>query len=539
MQYIKMNTSSSHQFIHLLLSTILFLLLTLPKVSNSQSGSFVYLEDEKFMLEGKEYFPLAVTYAVATIKDIHGNFHISPTVAYCNYKNCGKGAPGFNCGADSAEWRANIKKHLDKIAEMGFNTIRLVGLSVKYRPDELNSKAMESNNYFSQEDPNKLKCYTKNKAYTIKRKTFKRQAGLMEEFVDIVKEFNTQHPENKFKVIILVGTGGLQDYSWRYTKYLSYLGKTFSKEPVVFAYEINSEPYHLGYPKYEKNQKYERAENFAQWYYALKEEAPLQLITFGAMVQDVLNWDAQCFPVDFINFHLYPNLKRNFDSMEAEKYKSILKWFSEAYDKPWIIGETSLAGNDVAHKENSKIATEEQQKEFAFSSLAYTKYYGGIGYIWWQYKEVPWFNISHPKSQNNYYGLVRRKDKNENHKIAVEAFQAFDPFDKCLTCFDPDPDVLINPYNYPSLNIEGKVTTPDGKPVKNVYINCKSKNKNYYTFTDENGRFKVYTAPDIVIFQLSASYPGMTVIQLGSWGGSNLDSKLNLKIDYLDKNQLP
>lgn len=539
MQHNLKNTSLSHKFFSFLLTLILSMFLILPNTSFSQQNSFVYIENNKFMLDGKEYFPLAVTYSVTTIKDIHGNFHISPAVAYCSYHNCGPGFPGFNCGSDSVEWKARILKQIDKIAEMGFNAIRLLGLSVNYQPEKVNSRTLESINYYVQEDPDQLKCYTKKKPYKIKRKTYGRQIDLIEEFVDIVKEYNEQHPENRFKVFILTGTGGLQDYSWRYSKYLSELGKRFSKEPVVFAYEINSEPFYLGNPYHERDKKYERAQNFAQWYYSLKEEAPNQLITFGALLKDVLNWDAQCFPVDFINVHLYPDLKVDFDSREAERYKSTLKWFSEAYDKPWIIGETSLAGNDIAHKKNSKIATEEQQKEFAYSSLAYTRFYGGTGYIWWQYKEVPWFKDSHPKAQNNYYGLVRKKDDNENHKVAAEAFQNFNPSDECLTCFDPSPEAYYNPYNYPFLNIEGFISKPDGKPVKNAYITYSSENKNYYTFSDEKGNFKIYTPPDEIISQLFASFPGMTVIELGKWKGPKLGPTLNLEIDFLDKNQLP
>jgi len=192
------------------------------------------------------------------------------------------------------------------------------------------------------------------------------------------------------------------------------------------------------------------------------------------------------------------------------------------------MGETSLAGNDIAHKQNPLISTEEQQKEFAYSSLAYTRYYGGIGFVWWQYKEVPWYKNSSPKAHENYYGLVRKKDKNENHKIAVEAFQSFDPSDKCLTCFDPDPEVFFNPYNYSFLNIEGIITTSDGKPVKN-----------FYTFSDKKGRFKIYTDPDDIIYQLFASYPGMTVVELGYWRGPKLDSNLKLEINFLDKDRLP
>ena len=152
---------------------------------------------------------------------------------------------------------------------------------------------------------------------------------------------------------------------------------------------------------------------------------------------------------------------------------------------------------------------------------------------------MPWTKVTNPKARANYYGLVRMKDEKERHKAAVEAFLEFDPFAKCYTCFDPSPEIYDNPKGYQFLNIKGRIATPDGKPVKNVYILCKSKIESYYTFSDENGEFKIYSKPNDHIFTLNASFPGMTVIQLGKWGGPKLGPELNLKIEFLDKDQLP
>jgi hypothetical protein len=522
------------------LPVLLFLsLLNSPETSFSQSDSFVYLKDGKFMLDSSEYFPLAISYSLDIVKDINGNFFISPCGGYCKWGQCGKKNSRFYCGTNILEWKSKIKKHIDKISEMGFNVIRVLGFGVSYNPDKKNTNTLFSNYYHSQEDPDKLYCFKRYKGYKINRKTTDKHIDLVEEFVEIIREHNNEFPDNQLKIMMTTGTGGLQYFSWKYTKFLTTLGERLKNYPEIFAFEINFEPYYLGYPKYEINKKYERAENFAQWYNALKEAAPSQLITFGALLHDVMNWDAQTFPVDFINLHLYPVLKNPYDSREFERYKCILKWFSEAYDKPWIIGETGLGGNTVASRQNSNIPTEEQQKEFAYSSLAYSRWYGGIGYAWWQYKEVPWVGVKAPKARSNYLGLVRMKDEKERHKAAAAAFLEFDPFAKCYTCFDPDTEIYYNPKGYQFLNIKGRITMPDGQPVRNVYIRCKSKNESYYTFSDENGEFKIYTISHDHIYSLSATYPGMTVIQLGQWGGPKLDPELNLQIEFLDKSLLP
>jgi len=533
------DVSFSPLFTTVILSLVFYLLLSSSNISYSQQNSFVYLKDGKFMLDTIEYFPLAVSYDVKIIKDINNNFYISPAGGYCKWGDCGKYNSDFYCGTNIKEWKSEIRKHVDKISEMGFNCIRLVGLLARQNRNATGSNYLASNKYRIQYDPNNLRCFKRHKGYKINRKTFNKHADLIEEFVKIVKEHNNTYPLKPLKVMISTGNGGLQNFSWLYTKYLTVLGERFKDDPTVFAYELNFEPYYLGNPKYEINKKYENAESFAQWYYALKDVAPSQLITFGAILHDVFNWDARSFPVDFINFHKYPAIKNTYDSQEFERYKCILKWFSEAYNKPWIIGETGLGGNDVASRQNPNIPNEEQQKEFATSSLAYSRWYGGIGYAWWQYKEVPWKKVTDPKARSNYLGLVKMKDEHENHKVAAESFINYDPFENCHTCFDPSPEIYYNPYGYQFLNIKGRITTPDGKPAKNVYIVCKSKNESYYTFSNDNGEFEIFSKPNDVIFTLRASYPGMTVIKLGEWGGAKLDPELNLQIDFLDKSLLP
>lgn len=537
---IKINIESfSNQLLRLNFTFLFIVIFILPNISSAQQNSFVYLKDGKFMLDSTEYFPLTLNYAVDIVKDINGNFYISPHAQYCNWRNCGEGNFGFNCGTNVLEWKTKIGKHIDKIAEMGFNTIRLVGIGLKYNPDQARSGALVTDVYRTQNDPDNLHCLSKDKRIKINRKTINRQVDLYESFVQIVREHNSALPDKQLKVILTTGTGGLQYVSWKYTKFLSTLGDRFKNDPTVFAYEPNFEAYYLGYPKHEINQKYERAEDFAQWYYALKEVAPSQLVTYGASLRDVFNWDAKIFPVDFISLHLYTSNNQDYNSREFELYKCRLKWFSEAYDKPWIIGETGIGGNDIANRQNSRVPTEEQQKEFASSSLAYVRWYGGIGYAWWQYKEVKWFSITHPKARSNFLGLVRMKNINEVHKEAVESFLKFDPFVDCYTCFDPDPEIYYNPNAYEFLNLKGRIVTKEGKPVKNAFISCKSENENYSTFSDKNGEFNLYTTPNDHIYSLLASFPGMTVVQLGKWNGPKLDAELNLTIDFLDKDLLP
>ena len=529
---------------HVILS-ILFLCYTVH-ATIGQPPAFIYMEKGKFYLECEEYYPLTCVYLLDIIKDLNGEFHIAPHSQYCQKSNCWKGA--FSCGENALEWKRKIRKHLDTIAAMGFNTIRLNGLAIRghYSIKDSDVVDLVSNRYLVQYSSKNPLCYLTNDTvrFRIEPSTFARQGDLFEDFLQIVAEHNEAFPERLLRVTLLTGVGGLQKHVEEYASYLSYMGNRFKNNPLVMAYEINSEPFGLGYPEYEVGNKYEVADAFSYWYTVLKNVAPLHYVTLGINMVDAYNWDAQIIPMDFINVHWYPDKAEPYSSDEFERHKAALQWFSESYDKPWIIGETGLWANDRVHSFNKFIATENQQKEYAQGSLIYARWYGAIGYTWWQYKELSWQKDDIARATANFHGLVYREDTNQTYKIAAEAFKTFNPYLNCDTCRNASDIFQVNPEGYPTLKLQGSLRTPRGEPVKNAFIRARGKTDKEYTlyrtFSNANGLFRIYTKSTDEIYKVSVSYPGMGYTDtvkyyLTNPPGQNLD----LTIDPLDPDLIP
>jgi hypothetical protein len=504
------------------------------------------MEKGKFYLECEEYYPLACVYLLDVIKDMNGEFHIAPHSQYCQKSNCWKGA--FSCGKDEVEWRKRIRKHLDTIAGMGFNTIRLNGLAIQGHYSISDSVVVDlvSNRYLIQYSAKYPLCYLTNDTvrFPIKPSSFARQGDLFEDFLQIVGEHNAAYPDKSLRVTLLTGVGGLQKHVKEYASYLSYMGNRFKHNPLVMAYEINSEPFGLGYPQYEAGNKYEVAQAFSYWYAELKKVAPMQYITLGVNMVDAYNWDAQIIPMDFINFHWYPDKAKPYAGKEFQRHKAALQWFSDSYDKPWIIGETGLWANDRVHAFNKSIATEKQQKEYALGSLTYSRWYGAIGYTWWQYKELSWQKDSVVRATANYHGLVYREDTNQAYKMAAGAFKRFNPHMHCDTCFNASSAIHLNPEGYQSSRLQGSVRTSMGEPVQNAFIRAIGKTGKVYTlyrtFSDANGLYNIHAKSTDDIYQVSVSYPGMTYNDTVKYYLTNPPGhNLNLTIDPLDPDRIP
>ncbi len=511
-----------------------------------QTPAFIYMEQGKFYEECEEYYPLTCVYLLDIIKDLNGEFHIAPHSQYCQKSNCWKGA--FSCGKNEMEWKKKIRKHLDTIAAMGFNTIRLNGLAVQGHYNIRNSVVADlvSNRYLVQYSSKNPLCYLTNDTvrFRIEPSAYARQGDLFEEFLQIVSEHNKAFPDKFLRVTLLTAVGGLQKHVEEYASYLSYMGNRFKDNPLVMAYEINSEPFGLGYPQYEVGNKYEVANAFSYWYTELKKAAPMQCVTLGINMVDTYNWDAQIIPMDFINVHWYPNKSEPYNSKEFQRHKAALQWFSESFGKPWIIGETGLWANDRVHSFNNYIANEKQQKEYAQGSLIYARWYGAIGYTWWQYKELSWQKDDVAGATANFHGLVYREDTLQSYKAAAEAFKSFNPYLQCDTCHNASPDVHVNPEGYPTSKLQGSVRTSLGEPVQNAFIRAKGKTGKahtlYRTFSDANGFYRIYGKTTDEIYKVSVSYPGMTYADTVKYYLSSppgLD--LNLTVDLLDPDRIP
>ena len=185
-------------------------------------------------------YPMVVPLPVDVIRDINNNFHITGCYNYCpdTTTNC------RSCGNDTTSWWGAIENHLSTISDMGFNVVRLNGLSIKYVDDSINTvydttgtlidTSLIMQNVYVQ-DPNDLYCFMKDimgdvikENYVFNNTTFERQAKLIAEFVNVVKKYNANEPEHRrLRITITTGTGTLVLKTDVYKDYLIYLGNYF------------------------------------------------------------------------------------------------------------------------------------------------------------------------------------------------------------------------------------------------------------------------------------------------------------------------
>ena len=526
-------------------------LIVLPATLFTQENPFIFMENNKFYHQCEEFYPVFVNYRVEITKDLQDDFHIAPYRYYCTPNDC---VPTwYSCGTNFNEWHDELKVHLEKIVDLKFNTIRLLGLGISYDDDYMNTgdEVLKSSDIYVQQqsDPN---CYITEEGLIINDGMFEHQGDLLQELIDIIKNNDID-----LKLIILIGGSGVEMLSDDYSAYLSYMSERFKDEPIIFGYDLYNEPVWHSYPQNPSPDKYERTETCLQWYNAIKLNAPSHFVTIGSERFDVFDWDPGILPVDFISFHLFYDKKEGDDyeiEPAKEKYKVWLKWMSESFNLPiYIYGETGFPGINTVPLHPS-VGTEEEQKEWAEFSLKYTRWYGTEGYSWWFYKDVTWYNNNSPFAVSNYKGIVYNENDtlsdDEISKPVGTIFENYDPYIPCTDCSHPDDETYYNPNpkNYTTTALDGHVQRSDGTPVKNVFIQGLildqsisvngNEDESSMAITNEQGDYLLHTSFDYFRVQrIKFSYPGMELKKEEAWN-TGLTSPVDITIDDLDASQI-
>lgn len=105
-------------------------------------------------------------------------------------------------------------------------------------------------------------------------------------------------------------------------------------------------------------------------------------------VREVLEWDPNLMSVDFLSFHPY--------EYEPNQVLSEIYWYGKYVKIPWMIGETGVPADDDSVKYNI-------QTLFAEKTLLQTFNCGGLGYSWWQFKDVQWLDF-----HQDYLGVINQ-----------------------------------------------------------------------------------------------------------------------------------
>ena len=232
-----------------------------------------------------------------------------------------------------------------------------------------------------------------------------------------------------------------------------------------------------------------------RWQNIVKQHAPHQLTTIGLACQrEVYEWDPNLMNVDFISFHPY--------EYEEDQVRNELYWYYKYVKKPWIIGETGIPSN------NDSIPYENQVK-FAEKTLLQNLNCGGMGYSWWQFKDVEWGGY-----HQNFLGVVNRDGETKTSKgetvpgtpkPVTKTIGQFNTAQKKGPC-----ECLDNYYNFSSNNkfrVTGRLVDEDGKPLEGGGILAWDEwwINHHVTSTKPDGTFELYSEYKFYHWMVSAT----------------------------------
>jgi hypothetical protein len=439
--------------VFILFSVAAILYLSFP-INSKQH--FISVKDNKFRLNGKDFYPVALNYLVS----LHAGgkeLWAAPSTSYdvdslhelLNKDSCIKG----------------LRADLHLIKQMGFNTVRIVGIGEEGADDSKRRSEIALWAHCGKNRDTSIVLSNKE----MYNKYFDALTGLFKEVNDA-----------GLKIIFLVRMRpGVETTHDHVRKIVTH----FKNDTSIMAYDLYNEPLYFDH---EARKKPEVDSIVKSWHKMLKMYAPNQMFTIGLEgIREVFEWDPNILDVDFISLHPY--------EFEPGQVMNELYWYGKYIKKPWMIGETAIPANNDS-------VTYEEQKIFAQKTLKQANDCGASGYSWWQYKDVDWHTY-----RANYMGVVTRtgetKITKENLKIkgtvkpVAEAFQKFIPFEKKDSCI-----CLPNYYNYS----EGKASRIIGRlidevtnqPIKGGVALGWDKDwvHSYHTITKDDGSFELLGA---------------------------------------------
>jgi hypothetical protein len=428
--------------------------------------NYVSIENKRFSLNGKYFYPIAVNYVATLLTD--GNNYWASTS--WDYYTTGAVQPIIK---DSSLLR--LKADMQLIKQMGFNTVRIVGIGEEsVNNNEISVRAVGNNfikNVILKDD-----------------ESYKKYFDALEEMLKIVDK-------EGLKVILLLRINKPDAFI---EKHLRKLVFRFRNNTTIMAYDLFNEPLYFDEPIRTKEEIYEMTR---RWHKSIKLNAPNHLVTIGlASLREVFEWDPNIIDVDFVSFHPY--------EYEPEQVRNELAWYGRYVQKPWMIEETAIPAD------NDSVSYEEQKK-FAHKTLKQAYNCGALGYTWWQYKDVHWEDYF-----SSYLGVINRTGETKTIKDNLivqgtvkpmaEEIKKFDPTAKKDSCL-----CLTNYYNYSNgkaCRIKGRLIDENDDPIEGGVILAWNQwwSHSYHTITKVDGSFELLGTFAFYHWMASATRYSMT-----------------------------
>lgn len=419
----------------------------------SHHSGFAEIKNEKITIDDTVFHVVAINYKITLRKDSSGIYFPN---RFIGYEPSNKFL--YNDPARSLD---QIIRDFELCKEMGFNTIRVVGIG---EATILNQK----------KDP---------KVYYA--------AHLTENYLEEVHFEDKLDWENFQKAISAVlnaasSTGLKVIFTTKLLPDIPVLDEMFESivkyhkaRKEILAYDFLNEPLYFDSVEHTKKDIYLATK---KWYNTVHNNSP-HLSTIGLACQrELFVWDPNLVNVDFISFHPY--------EYERNQVISEIYWYNKFINKPWIIGETGIPadGDSISYR---------NQVEFASKTLNQELNCNGNGYSWWQFKDVSWGGF-----HQSYLGVVNHVDstllltgkyvfgtkKDLGHALPLMLRDY-----KKSSCECPE-----NYYNFSSNNfflLKGKIVDDQGNPIEGAGILAWDEFwiNHYFTTTKPDGTFELYS----------------------------------------------
>lgn len=426
---------------------------------------FVSISNGQLSCNGKPFYPKCINFVVS-LRMYEKEMWPSIYIGY---------APGsvFRYqGKDSS--LMDLKAHFDLVRDMGYNTVRLVGIGEPEVMDRITGRIHFKASFG---DDHNYELFLENEE-------------LYNKYFSAVEDLLKTAEDAGLKVIF---TTKLFKEAPDTEKHLGRLTQRFKDNWTILAYDFFNEP--LYFDSLERKNKEDVYFITKKWQHIVKSNAPYHLTTIGLACQrEVFEWDPNLMNVDFISFHPY--------EYEDDQVRHELYWYHRFVKKPWIIGETGIPSN------NDSIPYENQVR-FAEKTLLQNYNCGGMGYSWWQFKDVEW-----GKYHQNYLGVVSMQGETKNSQGVIVPGTP-KPVNKAIKAFDttrPKGPCKCYPnyYNFNRHNkfrITGRLVDESDRPLEGGgalawdewWIN------HHFTTTLPDGTFELYSEYKFYHWMVSAT----------------------------------
>lgn len=485
-------------------------------------SDFVYLRNNNLMFKGQPFFVKGTNYQLNLNKTATGidpntgqtvyNYYLSPYARHCS--NIGR------CTNDPITAENLVKRDLLRISDMGINTVRVTGLSIKPSQNIGNYSTLYHGVFEDtyENPPITDQCGV---VYNIGIKSVDEIVNsnyLNNVYVPKVNQLLNWAEDVNLKIILLTGfeEGNRSVHYPNYGPFLADISTAFQGNSTLLAVDLYNEPTNdwKTPPNILPMTKSEVCTETQILYNSVRNNNDNLLVTVGLYANDVWWWDPIIVASDFIAFHVYSGLNHPTDQMpdRLDLIRNQFSYITSYYDKPWIIGETGFSANPdipngIAHGSSA------DQDIFMDTLLKYSVESGSSGLTWWSYHD----NIAGP-SPGRYYGLVYNKNSCNSPDLLVNKnianiLGSFVPY-----CYSGKGTIspaanYYNQHNGSYSIISGKVVDYySSTPIVNAFIAAKDTfyNGNNHTYTVTNGDFTLNT--EYYIGPLEVSAPGYELL---------------------------